>query len=146
MSLSQPQISGPSTSRATTDSQAPNPQLASSFLTLLPFEIRQHIYKEVITSFSWGKKLHIFSRNQQPIERYGKQKEVTSRLTYIPCTLPPRDQLPLSQNTYGYSPSWPTQHEWCQGWKASGQAPPPLQGTYLNFFLSCRRMYVTFTI
>ncbi|PMD64774.1 uncharacterized protein K444DRAFT_608450 [Hyaloscypha bicolor E] len=141
MSLSQPQISGPSTSRATTDSQAPNPQLASSFLTLLPFEIRQHIYKEVIASFSWGNKLHIFSRNQQPIERYGKQKEVTSQLTYIPCTLPPRDQLPLSQNTYGYSPSWPTQHEWCQGWKATGQAPPPLQGTYLNFFLSCRRIY-----
>ena len=139
MSSSQPPASQAQITPVAPSSREPNPQLISPFFALLPFEIRQQIYKEVIASFGWGDKLHILSRDQEPIERSGKQKEPISRLTYIPCTLPTIDPLPLSQNIYGYSSSWPTNHEWCQGWNATGQAPPPLQGTYLNFFLSCRR-------
>jgi hypothetical protein len=140
MSLSQRPVSQSST-RAIPNPQALNPQHTSPLLSLLPFEIRQQIYKEVIASFGWGKQLHILlDHDLKPINRSGKQKELIPQLTYIPCTLPPIDQLSLSQNRYGYSPSWSTHHEWCQGWKATGQAPPILQGTYLSFFLSCRRM------
>jgi hypothetical protein len=140
MSLSQRPVS-PAPTRDTPSSQAPNPQPTSPLLSLLPFEIRQQIYKEVIASFGWGKQLHILlGQDLKPIDRSGKQKELTPLLTYISCTLPPIDQLSVSQNRYVYSPSWPTQHEWCQGWKATGQAPPILQGTYLSFFLSCQRM------
>jgi hypothetical protein len=140
MSHSQPPVSLTATPWATPNSQAPDPQRTSPFFTLFPYEIRQHIYKEVIASFGWGEKLHIVLTYPRPIERSGKHKEPGSQLTYIPCTLPPRDQLPLSQSRCGYSPLWPTQHEWCQGWKTCRQAPPPLQGTYLNFFVSCRQM------
>jgi len=139
--MSLPHPPGLRAAAATPSSRAPNPQPASPFLSLLPFEIRQQIYKEVIASFNWGKKLHILlGQRQESTERSGKQKELSPQLTYIPCTLLPIDQIQSSHNSYGYSPSWPTQHEWCRGWKGIRQGSPVLQGTYLNVFLSCRRM------
>ncbi|KAE9374866.1 hypothetical protein N431DRAFT_438264 [Stipitochalara longipes BDJ] len=146
MSLSQPPISQPPITRMRLSARRPDPQLSSSLLSLLPFEIRQQIYKDVIASFGWGKKLHILSRDPEPYDSTGKQK---AQLTYIPCTPPPPPptasdlfgRLPSPRDLNTYYPSWPTQHQWCQGWKATVQAPPPLQGTYLNLFLSCRRIY-----
>lgn len=123
----------------------PNPQLTSPLFVIFPLEIRQQIYKEVVASFGWGEKLHILHRrvgvakkDAINTENYGRYyHDWQWRLTYIPCTSPPDEPLirhrRLYRNRY---------HETCKSWFATEQPPPSLQGTYLNLFVTCRRVYV----
>jgi hypothetical protein len=74
-----------------------------SSLPSFPLEIRQQIYREVVASFGWGKKLHILYRSVKIAneEAIRQKKHVMYyhtwqwQLTYTPCTLPPNYQKPI---------------------------------------------------
>ncbi|KAE9363864.1 hypothetical protein N431DRAFT_422922 [Stipitochalara longipes BDJ] len=110
-----------------------------SFLDL-PVEIRLQIYNQLIATFSWGSDLHINLTSQfNPLY---PPSPGSGHLTYLPCLAPNQPQTPIHRitNTLDLF-RYHTHYETCKGWHIRNGIPPPLQGTYLSIFLTCRTIH-----